>query len=448
MAKVGFWLRGARGKLAGSVLMKGENGTVARENVSPANPKTKSQALQRAVFATVSKMAAVLNPVINNSFDGAANGKMSRRAFVKKNTELLRTRYIDGKAVALLPKNSSLIAPNALQISDGSLGELRPVLNTAETAIQFFESNTNVTLAKLNEAYAVEPGDQITIVGVYGPADAREEFRVKYARFVIGDWCTDSTEIIIKDGDNYYLNVAALDDSKTEGFKYFEDGKGYNISGDGDHTQVINVHNDSNDILFGDGYADDFAQCAGLIISRFDADKGEWIHTKSIMNTVNLGTVWLNNDTDVIPTYMNSGSRLVESDYYTEQAVGGTTAAIYNSAAEAIQGVIKASGYNDKALKFDSSNTYGPIPEGNWVTITLVPKDEVEIKSGTFSVLNGESAIDGLTIAKFGSKNWSIMFPLPTGSATTRQINVTFDATWNNNTYHVGFRDTIQVVQN
>lgn len=448
MAKVGFWLRGARGKLAGSVLMKGENGTVARENVSPANPKTRSQALQRAVFATVSKMAAVLNPVIDNSFDGAANGKMSRRAFVKKNTELLRTRYINGKAVALVPKNSSLIAPNALQISDGSLGELRPVLNTAGTAIQFFESATNVTLAKLNEAYAVEPGDQITIVGVYGPADAREEFRVKYARFVIGDWCTDSTEIIIKDGDNYYLNVAALDDSKTEGFKFFEEGKGYNISGDGDHTQVINVHTRDNDIQFGDGFADDFAQCAGLIISRFDTDKGEWIHTKSIMNTVNLGTVWFNNETEVIPTYMNSGSRLVESEYYTEQAAGGTTSTVYNSASEAIQGVIKARGYNDKALKFDSSNTYGPIPEGNWVTITLIPKEGVEIKSGTFTVLNGEAAIDGLTVSRFGTGGWSIMFPLPTGSASTRQINVTFDATWNNGTYHVGFRDTIQVVQN
>lgn len=448
MAKVGFWLRGARGKLAGSVLMKGEKGTVARENVSPANPKTRNQALQRAVFATVSKIAAALNPVINNSFDGEANGKMARRAFVKKNTELLRTRYINGKAVALVPKNSSLTAPNALQISSGSLGKLYVLLNKSKTAVQFFESDTNVTLARLNEAYAIEPGDQITIVGVYGPADVPEDFRVKYARFVIGDWCTNSTEIIIKDGNNYYLNVAAIDDSKTEGFMHFEEGKGYNISGDGDHTQVINVNNDNKDIQFGDAYADDIAACAGIIVSRWDADKAEWIHTESYMNTVDLGTVWFNNETEVIPTYMNSGSRLVESEYYTEQAVGGSTATIYNSASEAIQGVIKARGYSDKALKFDSSNTYGPIPEGNYVTFTLIPKEGVEIKSGTFTVLNGEAAIEGLTVSRFGTGGWSIMFPLPTGSASSRQINVTFTATWNNGTYNVGFRDTIQVVQN
>lgn len=447
MAKVGFWLRGARGKLAGSVLMKGEKGTVARENVTPSNPKTFNQALQRAVFATVSKIAASLNPVINNSFDGAANGKMSRRVFVKRNTELLRARYIDKRPVALLPKNSSLTAPNALQISSGSLGELRVLLNKSESAIQFFESADNVTLAKLNEAYGVEPGDQITIVGVYGPNDTPEDFRVKYARFVIGDWCTDSTEIIIKVEDNYYLNVAALDDSKTEGFKFFEEGKGYNISDDGDHTQVINVDKTTGDILFGDHYADDIALCAGIIVSRWDADKAMWIHTTSYMNTLGLGTFWLNNETEVIPTYMTSGSRLVESEYYTEQAQGVTTSTIYNSASEAIQGVVKARGYNDKALKFDSSNTYGPIPEGNYVTFTLIPKVGVEIESN-FKVLDGEKDVEGLTVARFGTGGWSLMFPLPTGSASTRQINVTFTARWNNGTYNVGFRDTIQVVQN
>lgn len=446
MAKVGFWLRGARGKLAGSVLMKGEKGTVARENVTPSNPKTFNQALQRAVFATVSKIAASLNPVINNSFDGAANGKMARRAFVKKNTELLRARYIDKRPVALLPKNSSLTAPNALQISSGSLGELRVLLNKSETAIQFF-ATVDLTLAGLNEAYGVEPGDQITIVGVYGPNDTPEDFRVKYARFVIGEWCTAETPIIIQVDDNYYLNVAALDDSKTEGFKFFEEGKGYNITDDGDHTQVINIDKDSQDVLFGDHYADDIALCAGIIVSRWDADKAMWIHTTSYMNTLGLGKFWFNNETEVIPTYMTSGSRLVESEYYTEQATGVATSVIYNSASEAIQGVVKARGYEDKALKFDSSNTYGPIPEGNYVTFTLIPKVGVEIESD-FKVLNGEANIEGLTVSRFGTGGWSIKFPLPTGSAKSYQINVSFTAKWNNGTYPIGFRDTIQVVQN
>ena len=446
MAKGNLFMGMARGKIGSVVLSRVEGKQISRAyNAQVSNPKSFNQALQRAVFATVSKIAASLNPVINNSFDGAANGKMSRRTFVKKNTELLRARYIDKRPVALLPKGSSLTAPNALQISNGSLGELRVLLNKSESAIQFFET-VDLTLAGLNEAYGVEPGDQITIVGVYGPNDTPEDFRVKYARFVIGDWCSADTPIITQVDDNYYLNVAAIDDSKTEGFKFFEEGKGYNITDDGDHTQVINVDKDSQDVLFGDHYADDIALCAGIIVSRWDSDKAMWVHTTSYMNTLGLGKFWFNNETEVIPTYMNSGSRNAESEYYTEQATAVTTSAIYNSASEAIQGVVKARGYEDKALKFDSSNTYGPIPEGNFVTFILVPKTGVEIMSD-FKILNGESVVEGVTVSRFGTGGWSIMFPLPEGSTSSRQINITFTAKWNNGTYPIGFRDTIQVVQ-
>ena len=41
MSKVGFWLKGSTGKLAGTTLYKGANGeTIQREIVSPSNPKT------------------------------------------------------------------------------------------------------------------------------------------------------------------------------------------------------------------------------------------------------------------------------------------------------------------------------------------------------------------------------------------------------------------------
>jgi len=45
MSKVGFWLKGSTGKLAGTTLYKGANGeTIQREIVSPSNPKTISTA--------------------------------------------------------------------------------------------------------------------------------------------------------------------------------------------------------------------------------------------------------------------------------------------------------------------------------------------------------------------------------------------------------------------
>ena len=51
MAKSGFWLRGARGKLAGGVLQKGENGSIIREHVIMANLLTDALLLLRITFA-------------------------------------------------------------------------------------------------------------------------------------------------------------------------------------------------------------------------------------------------------------------------------------------------------------------------------------------------------------------------------------------------------------
>ena len=54
MSKVGFWLKGSTGKLAGTTLYKGANGeTIQREIVSPSNPKTMAQNIQRIVMSTV-----------------------------------------------------------------------------------------------------------------------------------------------------------------------------------------------------------------------------------------------------------------------------------------------------------------------------------------------------------------------------------------------------------
>lgn len=55
MAKSGFWLRGAKGKLAGTVLYQSQGSTVQREIVTPKNPQSDNQMRQRAAFAGASK---------------------------------------------------------------------------------------------------------------------------------------------------------------------------------------------------------------------------------------------------------------------------------------------------------------------------------------------------------------------------------------------------------
>ena len=54
MAKVGFWLKGANGKLAGATVYQSNGETIMREVVKPTDAKTTGQILQRIKLASVS----------------------------------------------------------------------------------------------------------------------------------------------------------------------------------------------------------------------------------------------------------------------------------------------------------------------------------------------------------------------------------------------------------
>lgn len=90
MAKAGFWLRGAKGKLAGATIYKGADGTVMREVVKPKNPKTSKQLYQRAIIATVMRYYALGKEIFNHSFEGYGVGAPSMARFQSVNAKRLR----------------------------------------------------------------------------------------------------------------------------------------------------------------------------------------------------------------------------------------------------------------------------------------------------------------------------------------------------------------------
>lgn len=130
MAKAGFWMQGAKGKMAGAVFQKGKKGTVQRVNVTPKNPKTNLQMAQRIIFATVTQAAKYMYPIISHSFEGVAAGADSRQAFIKENVSNLRkyaaydfennTGFDESQAYFTTKKVSALI-PNKYIVSKGSL---------------------------------------------------------------------------------------------------------------------------------------------------------------------------------------------------------------------------------------------------------------------------------------------------------------------------------------
>ena len=191
MAKAGFWLRGAKGKLAGTVLQKGENGTIQRENVKPKNPQSNSQMAHRIIFATVTQAAKFMFPLIKQSFEGFPEGQLSRREFVRINTKHLRALaaedYENQTAGAesntfVTTKGVSALIPNRYIISNGSIeytGNAKAFINednqvafgiTDELPLPCTVIDTQVKInagALIKTLLGIESvNDQITIVNI------------------------------------------------------------------------------------------------------------------------------------------------------------------------------------------------------------------------------------------------------------------------------------------
>lgn len=455
MAKGNLFMGMARGKVGSVVFSRLEGKQVSRAyNSEVSNPKTRPQAIQRAVFATVSKTAAAISKVVESSFDGFKNGANSRREFVRVNNALLLDSFNNGAAY-LLPKKSMLIAPNALKISSGKLGFIpAPVpsdIGKTASALKVFPDNIKnrdsglVTLADLQAMYPmIKAGSQLTFVVCTGD-DTGDPYRWRYARIVLGPWLKADDTVI--DLGGLFIPSSAVVTSKTEGFVVDKD-ESIDLDDASSIISLVSTDGEPENIflIFGNPGNDIVALCGGLIVSNYDEDKGEWVHTETTMGIVN-DISWVGNEKEVIPSYMGAVTPST-SDWYTEQGegnVGSTTA--YTTIGQAMQAVVYSNGYATKSISFDNSNTYGPIPEGNYVWIEMYPNTGCSIVTGSVKVLNGENAIEGLKIQRNTVGQVRIEFPLPAGSGASRQINVTFKADYGYGVQTYGFRDTISVVQ-
>lgn len=129
MAKGNLILGTARGKLGDVVTYRSMGQQMARVRVrNVKNPKTLAQMLQRVILASASKSVAVLDPIINHSYQSVAYGPESRRHAQREFMKILRAQAVqaynsetEGRQVGLIPLSAvgSSVAP--FPISQGSL---------------------------------------------------------------------------------------------------------------------------------------------------------------------------------------------------------------------------------------------------------------------------------------------------------------------------------------
>lgn len=181
MAKAGFWLRGARGKLAGASAQKGQNGTILREIVKPRNPKTDKQIYQRAIMATVMKAYSAGKEIFDHAFQSVEKGQKSQQYFIARNATLLRSliaQDINAIAAGTMQPTAAMnacVAPKALyavpgayMVSEGTYEQ--SFFSVASDAYSVPEvqviQGANETVAQYAQRNGIIPGDIYTFVAI------------------------------------------------------------------------------------------------------------------------------------------------------------------------------------------------------------------------------------------------------------------------------------------
>lgn len=134
MAKAGFYLYGASGKVGNLVARRNPDGgtTLSERKFTIANPRTNQQMAARIILATVAQAVKYMRPIVDHSFQGVATGRKSLQQFRKLNMAKLRQLaaidYEETPAPVnahafMTTKGIQALIPNAYIISKGSLGE-------------------------------------------------------------------------------------------------------------------------------------------------------------------------------------------------------------------------------------------------------------------------------------------------------------------------------------
>lgn len=259
MAKVGFWLQGSTGKLAGSALQKGSSGgTIIRQIVKAKNPKTSKQSAQRVFMNTCIQAYAALKMITTNSFQGVEAGQKSMSRFMSLNLGYLRRRASEvgdqlDSLVNFAPIGEKGIRPARFIISEGTLPTV-PVSITSDAFLAKFDLAENTYQAILDK-YDLKRGDQITLVTIEKHTVDQRNY-AHFARVIL-----DPRDI---NGDPVELSQAFITD---------QGGINYPNSRNEGNFKLLAFDTDHVQWRMSDG----LVCCAGVIVSR--ESNGTWMRS-------------------------------------------------------------------------------------------------------------------------------------------------------------------------
>lgn len=432
-----MFLGQARGRVGSVVFSRRMGKQISRTyNAEPANPKTRAQALQRAQFSTVIAASVGLKEVINNSFDGVKNGQESVNKFVSVNLSDLRSRGINGDQVALkwlVPKGQSFVQPQPWIISQGNIGDLKP--GSSALDIQFNGVGDTedpdyyaANASSLTKNWYYKPGSQITFVALVLQTDSfTHERRIipRINRIIFNSLAPTGESELLKVtayGETPYISAEYLDLTKTD---LPVDDNRVRIPA---YFKVNNVGGLEIDSTHYDGTV------VGLGIITTYLENGVYRHTTSVMD---FNVEDYEYTEDAVSTYMKQSQKIISSDYYTEQPATDYNDWEVPTLEQVVSAQIQAQGMQAKGVYIGQSNSYGPVAEGNFVTLSIEVPARFQIRANSVHAYNGETPLgNDWYITRSGARGVIITGPMPT--TTSFPFNVSFEVDDSYSGSHVG----------
>lgn len=282
MAKVGFWLKNANGKLAGATIYQSNGETVMREVVTPKDAKTVGQVLQRIVMHTVMSSYSLMKAICDHSFEGIKKGQDTMAYFLKQNVQFCRekiaTMQSEGTSAYdmynFMPLGRKGFTPNQYLVSMGSLPQIQSNIMDDEAQHGYLAGFSANTYEDVIKTLGLQRGDQVTFCIVHSTGTSLLANDFKYARVILDPTNTDGTSAPLSSAF-IVDNKINLPSARNEGDFYFN-------------------FNANNQIEF--AIEEAFGGIANAVIASREGSDGNWLRSTSYMayidganETYNLG---------------------------------------------------------------------------------------------------------------------------------------------------------------
>ncbi len=182
---------GASGKVGNKVYYRSNGKTVAREAVTPKNPKTNAQTIQRVIASQVTKTYQKFKEICDHAFEGYSMGAQCANQFKKLNMRNLRARASEinqaGQSLAQFynfqPVGATGWVPGSVILSQGQLPRVATEMVQNELGLYCGRvAISENTYAGVINSLGLKRGDQLTFVTV---SKVNDEYVPSFARVIL-----------------------------------------------------------------------------------------------------------------------------------------------------------------------------------------------------------------------------------------------------------------------